>query len=159
MARWHDVETEAPHLATAARELLDAHVHKTLATLRRSGAPRISGSEMYIVEGDAWFGSMWESRKALDLRRDSRFALHSGSEDPPGWTGDARLGGRAVEEEDPARKAEVLRLAGAQAQTGPFHLFRAELDEVVVVRIGDPADHLVIESWTPERGVKRIERR
>jgi hypothetical protein len=30
---------------------------------------------------------------------------------------------------------------------------------VIVVRLGDPADHLVIESWTPERGVKRIERR
>jgi len=23
---------------------------------------------------------------------------------------------------------------------------------VVVTRLGDPADHLLIESWTPERG-------
>jgi hypothetical protein len=35
------------------------------------------------------------------------------------------------------------------------HLFRADVTEVVVVALGEPADHLVVESWHPGRGVSR----
>ena len=140
------------------RAFFDAHVHKTLATLRRDGAPRISGIEVSFAEGDLWFGGMWESRKALDLRRDARFALHSGSDDPPGWKGDAKLSGRAEELTDPARKTAILRAAGTEAPVEPFHLFRAEIAEVALVRLGEPADHLVIEAWSPERGLRRQRR-
>jgi hypothetical protein len=34
MARWNDVEREAPELAARARGLSDANKHKTIATLR-----------------------------------------------------------------------------------------------------------------------------
>ena len=156
MPSWSDVETEVPELAALARDFLDAHVHKTLATLRRDGSPRISGTEVDFADGELWLGSMWRAVKAIDLRRDPRFALHSGSADPPDWTGDAKLSGRAEEVTDPERKAAII---GADAPPGPSHLFRADIDEVVVVRLGDPADHLVIESWHAGRGVTRRERR
>ncbi|MBB3082645.1 hypothetical protein [Geodermatophilus sabuli] len=39
------------------------------------------------------------------------------------------------------------------------HLFRLDVTELVVVRIGEPPDHLVVESWHPGRGVLRRERR
>lgn len=87
---------------------------------------------------------MWRSLKALDLRRDPRFALHSGSADPPGWVGDAKIAGRAEEVTDPER---VAAINGEGAPHGPSHLFRADIEELVVVRVGDPPDHLVIESW------------
>ena len=93
MATWNTFATEAPALAATVRTRLDAHVHKTLATVRGDGSPRISGTETELAEGDLWIGSMWQARKALDLRRDPRFALHSGSDDPPGWEGDAKLAG------------------------------------------------------------------
>jgi hypothetical protein len=64
------VETETPELAALARGFLDAHVHKTLATLRRDGSPRISGTEVVFADGELWLGSMWRSLKALDLLRD-----------------------------------------------------------------------------------------
>ena len=101
------------------------------------------------------------SRKALDLRRDPRLALHSATLDPPdddpaGWPGDAKLAGRAVEVEDLALKE---RLAGGSGQPGESHLFRVHLTEVVHTRVGDPADHLVIELWRPGRGVRRMQRR
>lgn len=32
MASWSAVEAQAPELAALARELLDAHTHKTMAT-------------------------------------------------------------------------------------------------------------------------------
>jgi len=68
-------------------------VHKTIATLRRDGSPRISGTEYRFTEGELWFGSMHGAMKALDLRRDPRFALQSAPADPPGWDGDAKLAG------------------------------------------------------------------
>ena len=60
--------------------MFDANKHKTLATLRRDGSPRISGIEIWFEDGELWFGSMWQGVKALDLQRDSRFALHSASD-------------------------------------------------------------------------------
>jgi Pyridoxamine 5'-phosphate oxidase len=155
MPSWSAVEREAPELTKLARTLLDAFSHKTLATLRRDGSPRISGTEVEFAEGELWLGSMWRAVKALDLRRDSRFALHSGSVDPPEWRGDAKLAGRLEEITAPD---VVARINGPKAPPGPSHLFRADVTELVVVRLGEPADHLVIESWHDGRGVKRSRR-
>jgi hypothetical protein len=156
MARWSDVEREVPELAATARELLDAGVHKTLATLRRDGSPRISGSEVVLRDGDLWLGSMWRAVKARDLQRDPRFALHSASVDPPAWRGDAKLAGRVEEITDPE---VVARVIGDSAPPGPNHLFRADVTELAVVRLTDSGDSLVIESWHEGRGVTRVERR
>lgn len=155
MAGWAEIEAEAPELATQARGFLDAHVHKTLATLRRDGSPRISGTEIQFADGEVWFGSMWRAVKAIDLQRDPRFALHSGSGDPPEWSGDAKIAGRAVEIDDAARKAAM---SGGDEPPGPYHLFRADVSELVVVRLSDSRDKLVIESWHEGRGVSRLER-
>ena len=137
MASWREVEAEAPELAARARELFDANKHKTLATLRRDGSPRISGIEIVFEDGELWFGSMWRAVKALDLQRDPRFAIHSAS-DGADFQADAKVAGRA-EEVSPA---------------GRSHRFRADVTELVVIGLGgDPPDHLVIESWHAGRGV------
>jgi Pyridoxamine 5'-phosphate oxidase len=159
MASWSELVADVPQLSEAARGLLDAFKHKTLATLRADGSPRISGTEIEFIEDDVWFGGMWKSRKALDLRRDPRFALHSGSVDPPEWKGDAKFGGRAEEVTDPERRAAIRAASGGRPPAGPFHLFRADITELVVVALGDPADHLVIEHWHEGRGYERMERR
>ena len=148
MASWSEVEAQAPELTARARELFDAFTHKTMATLRRDGSPRISGTEVVFRDGELYIGSMWRAVKALDLQRDPRFALHSGSVDPPEWKGDAKVAGRFVEE-------EVER---EDDDAEPSHRFRADVTELVVVRLGDPADHLVIESWHEGRGVESIRR-
>ncbi len=154
MATWAEIEGEAPELAARAAALLNAHVHKTIATLRRDGGPRISGTEIIFAEGEIWFGSMWRAVKARDLQRDPRFALHSGSIDPPDWAGDAKIAGRAEEITDP----EVIARVVTTAPPGPLHLFRADITELSVVRLGDPPDHLVITSWHPGRGVTELTR-
>ena len=144
MASWGEVEAQVPELAARARGFLDAFRHKTLATLRRDGSPRISGSELEIDGGEMWLGSMWRAVKARDLKRDPRFALHSGSPDPDaGWVGDAKIAGLAAEVTEP----------GATS-----HRFRLDITELVVVTLGDPADHIVIESWHEGRGVKQLRR-
>ncbi len=157
MATWSEFEQAAPELADFARERLEAHRHLTIATLRRDGAPRISGIECEVSDGELWFGSMGQGVKALDLLRDPRFALHSGTGDASDWQGDAKLAGRAEEITDPERMKEIFEAMG-HPQSGPSHLFRAELSEVSTVRLGEPADHLVIDSWRDGEEPKRIKR-
>ena len=159
MASWSEVEAAAPELASRARTTLDAHKHKVLATLRRDGSPRLSGIEATFTDGELWLGMMPGSRKALDLRRDPRLALHSASVDPPdddpsAWPGDAKVAGRAVEVDDSA----LLERLGAGEGGGGAHLFRVDLTEVVHTRVGEPADHLVIEVWDEGAGLRRLKR-
>jgi Pyridoxamine 5'-phosphate oxidase len=154
VASWQQIEAEAPDLAARAREMFDADKHKTLATLRRDGSPRISGTELEFLDGELWIGSMWKAVKALDLRRDPRFALHSPSV-ADNWSGDAKVAGRAEENFDPEVKG---RIVGGSAPDGQAHVFRLDVEELVVVALGDPADHLVIESWHEGRGLTRLRR-
>jgi hypothetical protein len=143
MPTWTEFEAEAPELAGAVRARLDAHKHKTIATLRRDGSPRISGTETQFEDGELWIGSMANALKALDLQRDPRFALHSGSDEPADWTGDAKVAGIAEEVDTP---------------DGKSHRFRLDLREVSTVELDDERKHLVITVWTPERGVRTIKR-
>ena len=154
MPSWSAFEAAAPELAAKVRERLDAHKHKTLATVRRDGAPRISGTESQVVDGELWIGSMWQARKALDLQRDPRFALHSGSDEPDDWRGDAKLAGVAEEVTDPERVREI----NGSGPSDPSHLFRLDLNEVSVVGLDDARTSLIIEVWTPEGGVRTIKR-
>ena len=48
MATWKEVEDAVPELAALVRERFDAHLHKTMATLRKDGSPRISGTEVKL---------------------------------------------------------------------------------------------------------------
>ena len=156
MASWSDFEAEAPELAAAAREFLEARTHKTIATLRRDGSPRISGTEATFHDGDLWWGSMANAVKALDLRRDPRFALHSGSADPADWQGDAKVAGRAEELTGERRTAAVESLGWELSADS--HLFRADIEEVAVVRLNEERTKLLIDSWAPGRRVRRTER-
>ena len=52
MPTWSEFEAAAPELAKSVRARLDAHTHKTIATLRRDGSPRISGIETAFVDSD-----------------------------------------------------------------------------------------------------------
>ena len=141
MASWREFEAEAPELAARALAYLEAGTHKTLATLRKDGSPRISGTEAEIVDGELQFGSMLNAVKARDLLRDGRFALHSASASPPDWDGDAKVAGVAVE----------------AAREGS-HTFRGDIREVVVISLNEERTKLVVESWHEGRGTSRIER-
>jgi hypothetical protein len=150
MARWEDVEHEEPDFAARVRALLDARKHKTIATLRADGSPRISGIEVEFSEGELTFGSMPDARKGADLVRDPRFALHGPTVDPPeddpsGWPGEAKVAGRAV-------------LVGDLEGEAAGQLFRADIDEVVLTKLTEAGDRLLIEVWQPGMPLRRIER-
>jgi Pyridoxamine 5'-phosphate oxidase len=150
MAIWQDVERAVPEFAQRIRTLFDAHRHKTIATLRADGSPRISGIEVTFADGQLAFGSMPNARKGADLRRDPRFALHSATVDPvegaeAQWPGEAKLSGRAI--------------AAGPITDGPDgDRFHAEIAEVVHTHLNETATLLVVEWWTPTDGLRRIER-
>lgn len=159
MASWAGFEAAEPRFARTVRERLDAGIHKTIATLRADGSPRISGIETFFAEGELWFGSMPGARKAADLRRDPRFALHGASADPPDWGGDAKLSGRARELTEPRARLRIFRSRGADPPSPDSQLFRADIADVVLVGLNDARDRLLIDHWHEGRGLERIERR
>ena len=79
MTAWQDLERAEPEFAQRVRSLFDAHRHKTIATVRADGAPRISGIEAVFEGGELVFGSMPHARKGADLRRDPRMYAGRGT--------------------------------------------------------------------------------
>lgn len=154
MASWREISAEEPEFAERAKKLFDVHKHKTLATIRKDGSPRISGTEIAFVEDDIWFGGMPNSRKALDLRREPRFAVHGPTVDPSdNWQGDVKISGRVEEVDDETLKRKV---AGPEGPPGDFHLFRADITEVVVTSV--EGELLKIDSWREGKGLRSFER-
>ena len=143
MAAWSEIERSEPEFAERVRQMFDRGRHKTLATLRSDGSPRISGIECEFVDGDLRLGSMTPARKAADLQRDPRFAIHGPTVHPEEgkeseWPGEAKIAGRAT--------------------TVDGETFVADIDQVVITALNDSATRLVVEWWTPERRLQRIER-
>lgn len=154
MPRWQTIEAAEPEFAERVRRLFEAGRHKTIATLRADGSPRISGIECEFADGDLRFGSMSGARKGADLQRDPRFALHGPTFHPvegqeADWPGEAKIAGRAV-------LAGPVLTDEADQEDGEMYV--ADITEVVVTGLDPDATKLVIESWTPERGLQRIER-
>ena len=155
MASWNAIEQTEPEFAARVRALFDAGRHKTIATLRADGSPRISGIECEFSEGNLGFGSMPGARKGADLRRDPRFALHGPTFHPvPGsegdWSGEAKISGFAI----PA----VALTAGAADDQPDGEMFTADITEVVITALNADATKLVVEWWTPEGGLRNVER-
>lgn len=150
MARWQQIEQEAPELAARVRALFDTRKHKTMATLRRDGSPRISGIEVEFADGGVRLGVMPDSVKGRDLERDPRLAVHSPTVDAPeddqaSWAGEAKIAGRAV----PAANPEV-------GPEGTF--YEVDITEIALVKLNAAADQLVIDSWREGSGVRRRQR-
>ncbi|VVJ16254.1 Uncharacterised protein [Amycolatopsis camponoti] len=142
MTAWREFEEAEPEFARRVRTLFDAHKHKTMATLRADGSPRISGIETKFADGELTFGSMPDARKGADLRRDPRLALHSATVDPVDgeeakWPGEAKISGRGIDTGDG---------------------FRVDVAEVVHTHLNPEATLLVVEWWTPEGGLRKVER-
>jgi hypothetical protein len=147
MASWAEFEAAETEFASRVRRLMTSRKHLTMATLRRDGSPRISGTEVEFADGELRIGSMPRAVKAMDLRRDPHVAIHGPTNDPPanrpaGWKGEAKVAGIAKEVD-----------SGSEA-----HRFLIDIQEAVVTRLNDAGDRLVVESWNPSRGYRSMER-
>ncbi len=154
IATWAEFEEQAPELAARVRARFEAHKHLLLATLRRDGAPRISGIEVTVAEGALWLGMMPASMKARDLERDPRFALHSAPVDLELAEGDAKVSGRAHLVTEESALARYWTALGRPPM--PAAVFRADLEEAAITVVS--GDELVIDSWRAGAGVRRVRR-
>jgi len=147
VASWGELEATVPEFASRLRSLMTSRKHLTMATVRRDGSPRISGTEVELAGGQLHIGSMARAVKAQDLLRDPRVAIHGPTEDPPSgapaaWKGEAKIAGTATEVES----------------GGPAHRFVIDLQEAVITHLNETGDRLVVESWNPDRGLRTTER-
>ena len=151
MVSWKEMSGAEPEFADHIQRTFAVRKHATMATTRRDGSPRISGTEIeFDGDGEIYLGMMLGARRATDLRRDPRMALHSPTVDPPdgnpaGWLGEGKISGTAIEVSDPSPSAEA-------------HRFRIDVTEVVLTRVGTPADHLLISVWHQAHGLRHIRR-
>src|SRR5579864_8549446 len=142
MASWAEFAAQEPVLADVVRRAFAVRKHATMATIRAGGAPRISGTEVeFTDDGELYLGMMEGARRARDLRRDPRMALHSPTNDAPdgdpaGWLGEAKINARAVEVAS--------------------HRFRLDIQDVVHTKVAADAQSLEITTWRPGSGVKVV---
>jgi hypothetical protein len=121
-----------------------------MATLRRDGSPRISGTEATFKNGELWLGGGTKSLKVRDLLRDPRVAVHSAPLDAKMVDGDAKLSGRVVEETD-----DAVITAAFEARPDGATFFRLDLDEAVLTRVVEGV-RLEVELWTASGGLRTL---
>lgn len=165
MATWSEFSEAAPETAAVFLRRLEATGMSLMATVRRDGSPRISPLEPNISNGRVWLGSMPDSTKSKDLRRDPRLCLHSATEDKEVKDGDAKLWGNAVEVvSDVDRRAYVASVREAteldlDAMPGGFDLFWLDITAGSAVQLGADGQHLRITAWEEGKDERLIERR
>ena len=150
MTTWNEFAEAEPEFAARVRERFTSYRHHTMATVRKDGSPRISGTEVEFSDDGMAIGVMPDAVRLKDLSRGGRIAIHShpvdpNDDNPSEWPGEAKVTGVAVEV-----SPEALPVEG--------HRFLIEPTEVVLTHLNDEANRLVIESWRGERGLTRIER-
>lgn len=156
MTSWQRFADEEPALAAAVRARFEATKHHVLATLRRDGSPRVSGTEVRIHGPELTLGSMVGAVKARDLQRDGRFALHANPGDGSMAGGDSKISGRAIEIVDPAELKDYAEATGTPSSD--FHLFRLDLTEVVHTSVDEGQEYLLIQVWKPGVPLSRLAR-
>lgn len=135
------VVAEVPELAADVRARFGASPHHVLATVRASGAPRLSGTEVRIDDRAVSLGMMPGSHKLADVRRDPRVELHSAPLEHDLAAGDAKLAGRLVDVTD-----------GEGTQNGASFELAVELVSLVRVDKG----RLVFSTWRAGHGPREI---
>jgi hypothetical protein len=154
--RWDEFTAAVPDLSALGEERLRAKELCLVGTLRKNGWPRISPVEPEFVGGELMLGMMWQSPKALDLLRDPRLVIHSVVSERSGTEGDFKLYGRAVDVQEPDRRAAYRAAIKARIDWEPpepnFHLFAIDIDSAGFVTFAEPRHGL---AWDPSRGLRR----
>ena len=154
---WSSFSDASPDLAGRVRARFETHPHHVLGTLTSVGHPRLSGTEVRWWNGDVWLGAMPGARKSADLKRDSRYALHSRPDDIDMTEGDAKLAGHANLVSDPNQLRDFAAFLGRPSED-PYDLFCLTVESASLVQVSDDHSHLVIDVWSPTDGTRTVAR-
>lgn len=155
--RWVEFERACPEIGGLARARFERDQLVMLGTIRRDGSPRVSPCECDFGAGRLFVSMMWRSRKALDLLRDPRIAVHSVTTNKDGTDGDVKIYGRSVDERDPDVRAafrEAIRRRIDWAPDEPeYHCFSVDVRSAGYTRFGGQAQAV---AWDEVRGLTRL---
>ncbi len=141
--KWADFEAGAPELAALARREFERYGMALVGTLRNDGSPRISCVLPYVLDGELYLGMMWQSRKAVDLLRDSRLVLHNPISTNRGDEVEVSLHGRAIEIDDEnTRRRYVKSLSEWEGRD--FHLFSVDIENVGLIQYERGKQHVKV---------------
>jgi predicted pyridoxine 5'-phosphate oxidase superfamily flavin-nucleotide-binding protein len=156
VVRWADFEQEVPEIAGPGRERIELFDFVLIGTLRKDGSPRINPVEAYVVDGELTMNMMPQSRKALDLLRDPRVAVHTVVTRRDGDEGEFKIRGRALEVEDARLREAISDNFEAKIDWRPpdeSHFFAIDIDSAAFVIYSESDQHMTL--WTRERGVRQ----
>ena len=148
---WQEFCAQAPEFAERVQNRFNAFAQHVLATVSPDGSPRVSGTELFWVRGTLIFGVQPRSRKASDLARDLRVAIHSNPGDGSMADGDFKLNGRAVKLTEP----DLDQVSDALHVGADTVLYEVRISHVVSTAIdgGNTKVHL----WTPGKGLTTVQ--
>jgi hypothetical protein len=148
---WSELAAGAPPIARLGMARLTATGVAMLGTMRRDGSPRLSPIEPCLVNGCLLVGAMTWSAKAADLRRDSRYALHSAVTGPDSGEGELKLHGRAATASPAVRREAVSGWWSGQA-TEAAVVFVLGIDQALFVEWDTEHGVMTVHRWSPQGG-------
>ena len=149
MASWADFASADPELSAFGQGRFEDTEVAYLATVDQHGAPRVHPVTPFIAGGKLFIFMDATSPKGADLRRGSRYALHSAVSDQDGGGGEFTVSGAATLVED----SKIRALASAEAPYTPadsYILFELSVDKALST---------VYEQGQPKRRCWRTDRR
>ena len=148
---WGQFAEREPELAAIGKAQFARTGLVLVGTLRRDGWPRISPVEPFIVDGELYLGMMWQSRKAVDLKRDARCVLHNTVSDKEGSEGEFKVYGRALDVTDLEERRRfgnaVFEAIGFRPEEPEFHCFAISIESVAFTKLVD--DKFEHQLWKP----------
>jgi Pyridoxamine 5'-phosphate oxidase len=157
MAGWRDLEQGAPEIARLGMARLAAVPVAMLGIVRPDGSPRISPVEPYLVGGQLLIGAMVWSRKAADLHRDPRYALHSVVTGPDTGEGELKLHGSAAPA-GPELRATATR-AWWSGHPGQAAVFVLGIAAALFIEWDLERGVMTTHHWSPRNGYHHSTRR
>lgn len=135
MITWGEFAKTEPELAAFGDDLLGVPP-AYLATVRRSGAPRVHPVTPILAGGGLFLFMEPTSPKGQDLRERGWYALHNGVPDADGSGGEFFVSGRGFAVEDPATRA-IAAQAAIYEPAEQYVLFELMLSEARCNGYGD----------------------
>ncbi len=132
---WGEFAEREPELARFGAGRLTASP-AYLATVRRSGAPRVHPVTPIFTTVGLYLFMEPTSPKGRDLRERGWFAMHSGVPDNAGTGGEFNVGGRGFANDDPDLWSPVAQAAG-YTPADRYVLFEFQLSEARCHGYGD----------------------
>ena len=126
---WGTLAADAAEIAAFGKARIDGKV-SYLATVRRSGNPRIHPVTAIVGDDRCFIFAEPASSKIKDLENNNAFSLHCGMSDSSGSSGEFQLVGRLRRIDDEQLRAEAEKICSYRPSSN-YHLYEMRLSEAI----------------------------